>query len=106
GGPLPLEPQISSFGAEWNPRTGPQNELFFCREDRQLVFKGGRVQALRLPGPHRIAFNQAAPTADGAWVFLCSPRLRPLMHDYDIYVAALGADMQLGAPVPVDDWRP
>lgn len=106
GGPLPLEPQICSFGAEWNPRTGPQNELFFCREDRQLIFKGGRVQAPRLPGPQRVPFNQAAPTSDGAWLFFCSPKFRPLVLDQDIYVAALGADLQLGAPVPVDEWRP
>jgi hypothetical protein len=106
GSPMALEPQICSFGAEWNPRTGPEGELYFCREDRQLVFKGGRVNALRLPGPHRIVFTQAAPTADGAWLFFCSPKYRPLVLDQDIYVAALGKDLQLGAPVPVDEWRP
>lgn len=106
GSPMPLEPQICSFGAEWNPRTGPQNELYFSREDRQLVFKGGRVHALRLPSPHRIVFTQAAPTADGAWLFFCSPRFRPLVLDQDIYVASLSADLELGEPVPVDEWRP
>ncbi len=106
GGPLPLEPQISSFGAERNPRTGPQNELFFTREDRPLVFKGGRVSPLRLPGPQRAVFTHAAPTSDGAWLFFCMPRFRPLMLDQDIYVASLGADLELGDPVPVDEWRP
>lgn len=106
GGPLPLEPQISSFGAERNPRTGPENELFFTREDRPLIFKGGRVSPLRLPGPQRVVFTQAAPTSDGAWLFFCMPRFRPLVLDQDIYVASLGADLELGNPVPVDEWRP
>ncbi len=105
-GPQPLEPEICSFGNEWNPRTGPENELVFCREDRQLLFKGGQVRALRLPGPHRTVFTQAAPTADGKWVFFCIPRYRPLNFDEDIYVAPVGKDWSLGTPVPVDDWRP
>lgn len=105
-GPMPLEPQICTFGNEWNPRTGPQGELFFCREDRQLFFTGGQVRPLRLPGPHRVPLTQAAPTDDGRWVFFCSPRYRPLEDDLDIYVAPLGPNMRLGEPVPVDDWRP
>lgn len=104
--PLPLQPQICTLGNEWNPRTGPQNELFFCREDRQLIFAGGRVRALRLPGPHRAVFTQAAPTDDGRWLFMCLPRYRPVEHDEDIYVAPLLKDFALGRPVPVDDWRP
>ena len=104
--PMPLEPQICTFGNEWNPRTGPQRELFFCREDRQLVFKGGRVQPVRLRGPHRVPLTQAAPTDDGRWVFFCVPKYRPLDYDYDIYVAPLDPEMSLGEPVPVDDWRP
>jgi len=106
GGPMPLEPQICTFGNEWNPRTGPQGELFFCREDRQLIFKGGQVRPLRLPGPHRVPLTQAAPTDDGRWVFFCLPKYRPLEDDHDIYVASLGPDMRLGEPVAVDDWRP
>ncbi|MFV2072982.1 MAG: hypothetical protein ACC742_10080 [Thermoanaerobaculales bacterium] len=102
----PLEPKISSFGNEWNPRTGPQNELFFGREDRQLVFFGGRVSSLRLPGPHRVVFTRAAPTDDGKWLFFCMPRYRPVEVDEDIYVASLTEDQRLGPPVPVDDWRP
>jgi len=105
-GPLPLQPEICSFGNEWNPRTGPENELFFCREDRQLLFTAGQVRALRLPGSHRTVFTQAAPTADGKWVFFCIPRYRPLNFDEDIYVAPVGKDWSLGTPVPVDDWRP
>jgi hypothetical protein len=34
------------------------------------------------------------------------PRFRPLVLDQDIYVASLGADLELGDPVPVDEWRP
>jgi len=105
-GAMPLEPQICTFGSEWNPRTGPQGELFFCREDRQLMFIGAQVRPLRLPGPHRVSFSQAAATDDGRWLFFCSPRYRPLENDHDIYVASLGPDMRLGDPVPVDDWRP
>jgi hypothetical protein len=105
-GPLPLEPQINTFGREWNPRTGPDGELYFCREDRQLVFRGGRVRPLRLPGPHRVQFTQAAPTDDGRWLFFCMPRYRPIEFDLDIYVASLGEDAAIGSPVPVDDWRP
>jgi hypothetical protein len=105
-GPMPLEPQICTFGSEWNPRTGPQNELFFCREDRQLIYRKKRVQPLRLPGPHRVPLTQAAPTDDGRWVFFCVPKYRPIEDDYDIYVAYLGPDMRLGDPVAVDDWQP
>ncbi len=104
--PLPLEPQICTLGAEWSPRTGPQGELFFCREDRQLMFKGGQVRPLRLPGPHRIPFTQVAPTSDGRWIFFCMPNYRPLEPDQDIYVARFGEDLSIGEPIPVDDWRP
>jgi hypothetical protein len=105
-GPMPLQPEICSFGNEWSPRTGPEGELFFCREDRQLLFKGGQVRTLRLPGPHRAVVTQTAPSDDGKWVFFCMPRYRPLVNDDDIYVAAVGEDWSLGNPVPVDDWRP
>ncbi len=105
-GPLPLEPQINTFGREWNPRTGPEGELFFCREDRQLVFKKGRVRPLRLPGPHRILFTQAAPSEDGRWLFLCIPRYRPIELDHDIYVSSFDADLGIGPSVPIDEWRP
>lgn len=104
--PMPLEPQISTFGSEWCPRTGPQGELFFCRDDRQLILKGGGVRALRLPGPHRVLFTQAKPTSDGRWLFFCMPRYRPLEFDDDIFVAPLDEEMGIGEPVPVDDWRP
>jgi len=106
GGPMPIDPQICTFGNEWNPRTGPQNELFFCREDRQLIFKNKQVRPLRLPGPHRVPLTQAAPTDDGRWVFFCIPKYRPLEDDHDIYVAPLDPNMRIGEAVPVDDWRP
>jgi hypothetical protein len=105
-GPMPLQPEICTFGNEWNPRTGPNNELFFCREDRQLLLKGGQVRAVRLPGSHRVVFTQTAPTGDGKWVFFCMPTYRPIMLDDDIFVAPVGDDWSLGEPVRVDDWRP
>lgn len=104
--PLPLQPEICTFGREWNPRTGPEGELYFCREDRQLAYKGGRVRSVRLPGPHRTVMTQGARTADGAWFFFCSPSYRPLVLDQDIYVASIDDDLVLGEPVPVDEWRP
>ena len=94
------------MGSEWSPRTGPRGELFFCREDRQLIFSGGQVRPLRLPGPHRIPFTQATLTSDGRWLFFCMPKYRPLDSDQDIYVAAVGEDLSIGEPIPVDDWRP
>ena len=105
-GPMPLQPEICSFGNEWNPRTGPQGELFFCREDRQLMFKSSQVRVLRLPGWHRTVFTQTASTSDGKWAFFCMPKYRPVAFDEDIFVAPVGADWSLGTPVPVDDWRP
>lgn len=104
--PLPLQPQICTLGNEWNPRTGPANELFFCREDRQLVFADTRVRELTLPGPQRTVFTQGAPTDDGKWLFVCIPRFRPVELDQDIYVAPLGGDFTLGKAVAVDAWRP
>lgn len=106
GGAMPLEPRICTFGTEWNPRTGSKGELFFCREDRQLVFRNAQVGAVRLPGPHRVLLTQAAPTADGKWLFFCMPRYRPLQFDEDIYVASIDGDFSAGEPVAVDDWRP
>ncbi len=105
-GAMPLQPQICTFGNEWNPRTGAKGELFFCRENQQLAFVGGSVRPLRLPGEHRTLFTQAASTEDGKWLFFCMPKFRPVMMDDDIYVAPLGEDLALGEPVPVDDWRP
>jgi hypothetical protein len=102
----PLQPEINSAGLEWNPRVGPSNELYFVRDGRQLLFKGGRVNELRIPGPHRVVFIEGAPTADGEWLFVSVPRYRPLDIDLDIQVARLKDDGSLGSPIPVDDWRP
>jgi hypothetical protein len=70
------------------------------------MFKGGQLRPLRLPGPHRIPFTQAAPTSDGRWIFFCMPKYRPLESDQDIYVARFGEDLSIGEPIPVDAWRP
>jgi hypothetical protein len=106
GAAQPLQPEINSDGLEWAPRVGPANELYFVRDGRQLLFRGGRVSEVRLPGPHRAVFIEAVPTADGKWLFVSSPRYRPLDIDLDIQVAPLMDDGSLGSPVPVDDWRP
>ena len=37
-----LEPRINTMGPEWAPRVGPNNSLYFCRADRQLLFWRGR----------------------------------------------------------------
>jgi hypothetical protein len=104
--PAPLEAPIFSAGNEWNPRTGPKGELLFNRADRQLIYKGGQVRALRLPGPHRVPFTRAATTDDGRWLFFCMPKYRTPEMDEDIFVASLTEDFELGEPVPVDEWRP
>jgi len=105
-GPGPLESPIFSPTNEWSPRTGPQGELLFNRADRQLLFKSGQVRALRLPGPHRFPFSQAATTDDGRWLFFCMPKYRVPEMDEDIFVASLTEDFEIGEPVPVDEWRP
>jgi hypothetical protein len=102
----PLQPPIFTTVDEWNPRTGPEGELLFNRGDRQLILKGGQVSPLRLSGPHRIPFTQAAITDDGGWIFFCIPRYRAPEMDSDIFVASVTEDFELGRPVPVDDWRP
>jgi hypothetical protein len=104
--PAPLQPPIFSTIDEWNPRTGPEGELLFDRGDRQLILKGGKVRPLRLPGPHRIPFTQAATTADGAWLFFCLPKYRTPEMDSDIFVAPIKEDFALGPAVAADDWRP
>jgi len=101
----PLQPEINSGGLEWAPRVGPGGELYFNRGDRQLRFDDGRLGEVRLPGPQRTLITEAAPTADGAWLFFVSPRLRPIAFDFDIMVAPIESDGSIGAPVLVDDWR-
>ena len=106
GEPQALQPEINTAGLEWASRVGPADELFFVRGDRQLRFQGGVLAEVRLPGPHRTILIEAAPSRDGRWLFLVTPRLRPIEFDLDIQVAAIGADGSVGEPVPVDQWRP
>lgn len=101
-----LEPRINTVGSEWGPRVGPDNELFFSRGDRQLLFMGGIVQPVYLDWPHRILFSEAAPTEDGRWVFLTVMQLKPGEPDRDLWVSERREDGSLGFPVPVDEWRP
>lgn len=104
--PAPLQAPIFTTLDEWNPRTGPVGELLFNRRDRQLILKDGQVRPLRLAGPHRIPFTQAAMTADGSWLFFCIAKYRSPEMDSDIYVAKVAEDFSLGRPVAVDEWRP
>jgi hypothetical protein len=102
----PLQPEINTGGLEWGPRIGPANELYFVRGDRQLRFHRGKVNEVRLPGPHRSVLIEAAPTADGRYLFFSVPKFRPIDFDLDIQVAPIHADGSLGEAQPVDDWRP
>jgi hypothetical protein len=102
----PLQPEINSGGLEWAPRVSPAGELYLVRGDRQLRFRSGRLDEVRLPVAHRALFVEAAPSADGAWLFFTAPKLRPVELDFDVYVAPLADDGSLGDPVAVDDWRP
>jgi hypothetical protein len=104
--PLPLAPILNTDRAEWGGRVGPDNELFFCRDDRQLLYSGSALHPVDVPGPHRTVVTEAAPTDDGEWVFLCIPNWRPLELDQDIYVARWLGEGRLDEPIPVDDWRP
>jgi hypothetical protein len=104
--PLPLDPALNSAGSEWGPRVGPDNELFFSREDRQVIFKDKALNPVLVPGPHRRVVTEAAPTADGQWLFFCMPNYRPNELDQDIYVAKWIGGNRLDEPIPVDDWRP
>ncbi len=101
-----LQAEINTGGLEWGARIGPANELYFVRADRQLRFQGGRVNEVRLPGPHRSVLIEAAPTADGAYLFFSVPKFRPFDFDLDIQVAPIHADGTLGEAQPVDEWRP
>lgn len=101
-----LQAEINTGGLEWGPRIGPANELYFVRGDRQLRFQSGRVDEVRLPGAHRAVLIEAAPSADGAWLFFAAPKFRPIELDLDIQVASIAPDGSLGEPIPVDEWRP
>ena len=103
---MALEPRINTIGSEWGPRVGHDNELFFCRADRQLLFQGGMVQPVSLDWPHRVLFTEAAPTDDGRWVFLTMTRLVSGEPDLDLQVSERREDGTLGFPVPIDGWRP
>jgi hypothetical protein len=104
--PGPVDPRINTLGAEWAPRVGPNNSLYFCRGERQLVFTGGAVEEVRLPGAQLRPLLEAAPTGDGALLFFRVPRFVPGEPDWDVAVAARLPDGRWGAAVRLDDWRP
>lgn len=100
-----LDPRINTMGHEWAPRVGPGTTLFFCRGDRQLLFKGDVVQEVRLPGRQRRPLLEAAPTSDGTALFVRVPLFTPGETDWDLAVAPAVGD-GWGTPIPLDDWRP
>lgn len=104
--PQALDPRIDTVGDEWAPRTGPKNELLFCRGDRQLLYRRGVVRPMKVDAAYRIPISEANPTADGKWVFACLPHYTPLDLDQDIVVMPWLDRTRLGQPVPVDEWRP
>lgn len=100
----PLEPRINTLGPEWAPRLGPNTTLFFCRGERQLVFAGGAVREVRLPGAQRRPLLEAAPTRGGEALFLRYPALyAPTELDWDVAVAPRDGE-GWGSPVPLDDY--
>ncbi len=101
----PLPPVINTVGDEWGPRVGPDNELFFNREDQQLRLMEGAVDSVRLPGSTRIPVSECNPTSDGRWMFCVSVRYTPVELDRDIIVASWDGE-SMGEPIMVDDWRP
>jgi hypothetical protein len=101
----PLEPRINTLGPEWAPRVGPGTTLYFCRSDRQLLYAGKMVQEVRLPGKQRRPLFEAAPTADGRYLFFAEPIYTSVQPDSDIAVAERRGK-GWGAPVSLDDWRP
>lgn len=101
----PLEPRINTLGPEWAPRVGPGTTLYFCRADRQLLFAKGVVQEVRLPGAQRRPLVEAAPSQDGAYLFLVVPRYASPQFDSDVVVARR-SEKGWSEPVAIDDWRP
>lgn len=100
-----LEPRINTMGPEFAPRVGPNTTLYFCRADRQLLFAGGVVQEVRLPGAQRRPLLEAVPAKDGSLLFFRVPRFTPGALDWDLAVAAR-AGSGWGKPVLLDDWKP
>ncbi len=101
----PLEPRINTMGPEYAPRVGPKQSLSFCRGDRQLMFGGGVVNEVRLPGKQRRPLLEAAPAAGGTLLFFRVPRFTPGTPDWDLAVAAR-AGSGWGRAVLLDDWKP
>lgn len=106
GGPgQMLEPRINTMGPEWAPRVGPNTALYFCRADRQLLFSGGVVQEVRLPGTQRRPLLEAVPAKDGGLLFFRVPRFTPGALDWDLGVAPRSGS-GWGKAVALDDWKP
>jgi hypothetical protein len=101
----PLEPRINTMGPEYAPRVGPNTSLYFCRADRQLLFAGGVVQEVRLPGKQRRPLLDAVPTRDGALLFFRCPSFAPGMLNWELAVARR-AGSSWGKAVLLDDWKP
>jgi hypothetical protein len=101
----PLEPRINTLGSEWAPRLGPGNTLYFCREQRQLLFAGGIVQEVRLAGKQRVPLLEACPARSGSLLFFRIPRYAPGQLEWNLAVAAREGE-SWGKPTLLDEWRP
>ena len=100
-----LDPRIDTLGPEYAPRVGPGNVLYFCRGDYQLLFAGGVVQEVRLPGRQRHPLLDATPTKSGAYLFFRVPRYTPGQLDWNLAVAPKSG-ASWGNAVLLDDWKP
>ncbi len=100
-----LDPRIDTLGPEYAPRVGPGNVLYFCRGDYQLLFAGGVVHEVRLPGRQRHPLLDATPTKSGAYLFFRVPRYTPGQLDWNLAVAPK-AGASWGNAVLLDDWKP
>jgi hypothetical protein len=100
-----LDPRIDTLGSEYAPRVGPGNVLYFCRGEYQLLYEGGVVHEVRLPGTQRHALLEAAPTASGERLFFRVPRYTPGQLDWNLAVAEREGS-SWGKPTLLDDWKP
>ncbi|MFI5143390.1 MAG: hypothetical protein ACHQQS_03835 [Thermoanaerobaculales bacterium] len=100
-----LDPRIDTLGPEYAPRVGSNNVLYFCRGDYQLLFAGGVVQEVKLPGKQRHPLLEATPSKSGSRLFFRIPRYTPGQLDWNLAVAEKQGKAW-GDPVLLDDWTP
>ena len=97
--------RINTMGPEYAPRLGLKQSLYFCRADRQLLFSGGIVQEVRLPGKQRHPLLEAVPAREGSTAALQGSALYARRPRLGPRGGAAGR-RRLGKPVLLDDWKP